>query len=614
MPPFHAGGAINKRKKRKLVLAQVLRFDLCEACGGSFRKIRPVLFFAGCWKSGLEREWSAMPLDVARKYPGPMLLAAAATLATLTTLGPGAGGPGVTCDELYHVGAGKRLVTALRQQGGAFFGREQIERNFPWTPGGPPVQAPLGHWILGWTHHLFDPQPDNPAVVSIVAARFAPAVAFGLLVLLVGLWTARVEGHMAGTVAAASVVLVPRLFGHAHLAALDTLTALFFVAAAFAVAEAAQCAHGRLGGKWWHFALAGIVWGLAMLVRLHGLLVLPAVLAWLIWRFRRKAWLGVVAWGTAGIVTLFVGWPWLWLAPIEHLGRFVSSGTGRQAVQVFYAGRVWADHSTPWHYPSVMFVVTLPLGLFVLGLLGMWVKRGRWKSEPHLVLLAGIWLLILALFSWPGVPVYDGVRLFLMAFPLWAFWVGVGARWLVEHPARPSVSRRLRLLGLGLLLLLQGTGVALYHPCQLSHYSLLVGGLAGAQRLGFEVSYWGDAVSERLLQRAAAESDGRPILLAPHLAPWQAAAVNVSSQALARRETWLVGWDPNDPESTADCRYAVIYHRRANLDVIREALAEGRVVDEDTLWGVWLARVIVLRGPAGDESGNESSPPLDGRR
>lgn len=539
-----------------------------------------------------------MPSHAARKPVGPILVAAAATVATLATLAPHAGGPGVTCDELYHVDAGKRLVAAVRQQGPGFFDRPNIERNFPWAPGGPPVQAPLGHWILGRTHHLFDPAPDDPAVVSIVAARFAPALALGLLVLLVGLWTAQVEGHLAGTVAAAAVVLVPRLFAHAHLAALDTLTALSFVAAVLALAAAAQGAHGRLSGRWWHFALAGIVWGLAMLVRLHGLLVLPPVLLWLLWRFRRRAWLPVVAWGTTGMAVLFVGWPWLWLAPVDHLGEYLASGAGRQAVNVFYAGRVWADHEAPWHYPAVMFLVALPLGLLLLGSLGIWAKRRAWNAEPHLALVTGTWLFVLAVFSWPGVPVYDGVRLFLMVFPLWAVWVGVGARCVVEHTTLPSVSRRLRLLGLGFFLLLQSTGVIVYHPCQSSHYSLLVGGLAGAQRLGFEVSYWGDAVREPLLEQAAATSGGQPILLAPHLAPWQAAAVSVSSPALGEQKTWLVGWDPSHPEQAAACRDALIYHRRADLEVIRWALAEGRVIGEYSKQGVWLARLIELPRPS----------------
>jgi 4-amino-4-deoxy-L-arabinose transferase-like glycosyltransferase len=564
----------------------------CAPCGLKAPNRQGILH--AVYEAALCRESSGMLWEFARQSAGPLVVALAATMATLATLAPDRGGPGITCDEGYRVAEGKRLVRAWRTQGLAFFRRDNIRANFPWQPDGRPVEPPLGHWILGWTHRLFDPAPDGPGF-SIVAARFAPALALGALVLLVGLWTLRVEGQLAGTVAAVAVVLVPRVFAHGHLAALDMLTALFFVAAVLAVAGAAR------GGRVWHFALAGVVWGLAMLVRLHGVLVLPPVLLWVVWRLGRRAWLPAVAWVGAGVATLYAGWPWLWLGPVGHLRRFLGSGIERQAVKVFYLGRVWADRDVPWHYPMVMFVAVVPVGLFVLGLLGIWAKRRAWSAEPHLVLLIGTWLFMLGVFSWPGVPVYDGVRLFLMVFPLWAIWVGMGAKWLVEGSAFPSRSRRGRLWGLGVFLSFQATGLVIYHPCQLSHYSLVVGGLAGAERLGFEVSYWGDAVDEAVLERAAARSQGRPILLAPHLAPWQAATVTASSPALAHWQTQLVGWDPAKAEAAMACRYAVVYRRRANLDVIQGLLAEGRVVDEYTKQGVWLARVIELPAPFGRE-------------
>ena len=105
---------------------------------------------------------------------GPLLIAACAGVATLATIAPDGSGPGVTCDELYHVHQGKQLVTALRQQGFAFFLPVNIDRNFSWPPGGPPVQAPLGYWILGWTHYLFDLAPDDPSVVSLDGGPVCP--------------------------------------------------------------------------------------------------------------------------------------------------------------------------------------------------------------------------------------------------------------------------------------------------------------------------------------------------------------------------------------------------------------------------------------------------------
>jgi len=568
---------------------------------------------------------------------GPVLISLGAAMAVIVTLGPSGSGPGVTCDEPYHVAQGKRLVAALGEQGLGFFLPENIRKNFPWHEGGPPVQGPLGHWILGTGHRLFDPAPGEPGAISIAGARFAPAICFGLTVLLVGLWTEGIAGPLAGTVAAAAVALLPRMFAHAHLASLDTITSLFFVAALAAVAKAAR---GTSDARAWQFAAAGAVWGLAVLVRLHGLLLVPPVAAWLVWRFRKRAWLPLLLWFSAGAGVVFVLWPWLWLAPWEHFWQYVASGTDRQPLHLFYLGQVWADRDVPWHYPSVMFLLSMPLGLLILGALGFWAKRphkaatvgraphgappaGRRPRHedgattgrgfmgricpcetrvPHpggeLALAAGTLLWVLFVFSWPGVPVYDGVRLFLMVFPLWAIGVGVGARWLVELPPLAARCRRTaRLVGLSVLVVGQGLGTLAYHPCQLSYYNLLAGGLWGASRMGFEVSYWGDAVREPMLAEAAARSGGRPILFGPSLASYQLAGVNLSSPALVKDRLELVGFERGRPERAQACRVAVVYHRRADPEAAAWVLREGRVVSEYSIQGVWLSRMVALTQP-----------------
>ena len=529
-----------------------------------------------------------------QRLVGPPLVAVVATVASLATLAPEAGGPGITCDELYHVATGKRLVGALREQGFGFFAADNIRRNFPWKPGGPPMHPPLGNWILGAAHHLFDPDPDNPSSVSIVPARLGMGLTFGLLVLLVGLATARAEGSTAGTAAAAAVVLVPRMFGHSHLAGLDPITALFCTAALFAVIKAEE-----RGGRWWPFALAGALWGLAMLSRLHGLLLGPPIVLWLAWRMRRRALLPLAAWGAAGAATFFAGWPWLWLAPVEHMKQFLGTATHRQSVHVYYMGRLWDDVNVPWHYPWVMFVVALPLGLLLLGLVGLWAKRHDFRPAPGFVLLIGTLVWMLSVFSWPGTPVYDGVRLFLPVFPLWAVSVGVGVAWVIERPAWQRFPLAARRLAMGLFIALQGVGLIVHHPCQLSHYSLLIGGLAGANRVGMEATYWGDSVSEPLLAEAARRAPGGRILFAPNLAPFQSPAVEASSPSLATAKVRVVGWDPAHPDLAAGCRFAVLYNRKADLAVIPPPWWEGDILMEHQQQGVWLARLIRLPEPVG---------------
>jgi hypothetical protein len=150
----------------------------------------------------------------------------------------------------------------------------------------------------------------------------------------------------------------------------------------------------------------------------------------------------------------------------------------------------------------------------------------------------------------------------------------------------------------------QGVGLVLYHPCQLSYYNLLVGGLAGAERLGFEVTYWGDTVREPMLAEAAVLARVEPILFAPNLASYQAPAVEFCSPALTKAGVHLIGWDASQPATMAGCRYAVVYNRRADSAAIAPILARGEIVREYQNQGVWLARLLRL-----DEQSSPSIPP-----
>jgi len=527
-----------------------------------------------------------------------VLVALVATFCVLSTLSPSHNGPGVTCDEYYDVAAGKRLVHALLEQRLEFFRADNIEANY-----GPLTRhPPLGRWLLGWVHAISDPRPNDLRMVSVVSARMAPALSFGLLVLLVG-WAAGRGGYpLRGAIASAAVALTPRVFGHAHLATLDMFTSTFFVAAMIALPVVVKQPPGI-----WRAALAGVVWGLALLTKMHGLLLLVPATIWFFWHFRFAAIGPWVAWCVAGLVTFVIGWPWLWRNPWGRMHEYLSSATERQSLHAFYQGRVWADIDVPWHYPWVMFAVTLPLGFLLLGAVGLWAKRRQLASDPPRSLALACLVFLLLVFSVPKTPVYDGVRLFLMVFPIWAIFVGDGAQYVIDC-LKPLVHRRWAAEALvSGFVLLQGIGIVVYHPFQLCHYNVLVGGLAGAERLGFEVTYWGDTINDDLFKEAHRVAPRGLVLFAPHLAPFQAAAAEISAPEL--RSTHLVGWDPAIPGLADRSDYALVYRRKADWEAVVPLITGAKVVDEVQRRGVWVARLYRLRTNVTDESN-----PVDGGR
>jgi hypothetical protein len=177
----------------------------------------------------------------------------------------------------------------------------------------------------------------------------------------------------------------------------------------------------------------------------------------------------------------------------------------RWIVPTFYMGQTFNQTYPPWHYPLVLTAATLPLAVVVGVVIGGSVlmrerPRAAWWIGLHLLFTLGLACL-------PGVPRYDGTRLFLPAFPFISIVAGVGLERLLR---RIASFRRLGWAGAAAVLVLAAgsavVGVQAATPCLLSAYSPLVGGLRGADRLGFETTFWGDAVTPELLAAIPAGS------------------------------------------------------------------------------------------------------------
>jgi hypothetical protein len=85
----------------------------------------------------------------------------------------------------------------------------------------------------------------------------------------------------------------------------------------------------------------------------------------------------------------------------------------------------------------------------------------------------------------PGVPKYAGVKLFLPLFPFLAVLAGSSVEWVASR-----WSPRLTPVVLTAALLPGAVSLARIHPYELSYYNILIGGLPGAVRAGFERQYY----------------------------------------------------------------------------------------------------------------------------
>jgi hypothetical protein len=504
-------------------------------------------------------------------------LGAVASLVVVLTLAD----PGLTVDEPLDVRPGRTYVATLRARGLKFFDRATVDAVFRDNAEHPP----LGRWLLGIASTLGEPfevlwRGRDPVGLYVVAGRMAPALTFGAMVALVSATAGRRFGRTAGVVAGLALMMMPRAFAHAHLGALDTFIAFFWT---LALVSAARAVESSRPTTW--MALAGLLWGLALLTKIHAWFLPPIVLAWALGRLGpARAVAACFSWCVVGLSTFLAGWPWLWFDPVGRLLRYLGTGVERVSIRVLYFGTVYADREVPWHYPWVYFAATVPVGLLALGAWGIWTRdRAGRRLDPFVGLLAGSIGFFLVLFS-TRIPVYDGERLFLVTFPLFAILIGRGFGAVWEGAGRKG---RLALVA---LLMTQGYGVVAFHPFGLSYYNALVVGLPGAERLGLELTYWGDAVDPQLLDELATlAAEGETAALAPTLAPGQG-KVSTTRRLLAKKIVLA------DQDQAGSADWLVLSRREAYWPPeVRQRLASDPMLAKRTRQGVWLSAIFRRR-------------------
>ncbi|MEE9606110.1 MAG: glycosyltransferase family 39 protein, partial [Myxococcota bacterium] len=341
----------------------------------------------------------------------------------------------------------------------------------------------------------------GPTVGPIAGYRSGMLLWVFLLQLLVFRTAQRHWGIFPATVASLVLLLMPRVFFHAHLATHDyAITAIWFLVV---------YSYDRSARRPWRITLAACFLGLALLTKINAFF-LAVPLAW-IWctqhlpaerrdaTGRLQAWRRALLRGALPLLVvpplLFVTfWPWLWSHPLERIEAYLLFHLRHYEVPTYYFGEVYGQ--APWHFPWLMLLVTLPALLLPLLALGTYCLRHvGWRLGGLLAVNASLPLVVVSL---SPVPKFDGIRLFLPAMPFLALIVSAGF-WHLERTTRRPGGRPWIAWSLAAVVLAsQAWSVARYHPHQFAFFNLAIGGTPGAERLGFDVEYWGTAFREAL--------------------------------------------------------------------------------------------------------------------
>ena len=409
-----------------------------------------------------------------------------------------------------------------------------------------------------------------------------------MTVLLLAEFCRRRYGWASAVCVAILMISTPALIGHARLAALESATNLAWVAALLPLLA------------WWTDArppstlracLSGVFWGMLLLTKVQGVLLPPIVFLWAVWQFRWQSLRPLICWTICGGVVFLLAWPWLWLDPIHNLQQYLGRASDRPTLYCWYFGERFADKQVPWHYPFVITLFTLPVGV-VLCLLAS-IRRKRPDAMDQLLLLSiAVPLIVFAL---PGTPVYDGNRLFLIVMPAI---VVLAARAFSRFDdttkdrtdlSRPPISRpvvRWQAAVLGLLVL-QPFGSPIFSPYAISQYGPLAGGSNGAAWMGMESSYWSDGLNGSFWEQVPENST---VFVAPVSHQFQLQDIMSLVPIVQHRNIRLVPYE-YDPEKQKGL--LLLIHRLADLRPELRVVPPGAtVVAETRLDNVVLARLI----------------------
>lgn len=356
-----------------------------------------------------------------------------------------------------------------------------------------PEIAPVPKIVIGLGAHLLPWQGFEP----IAAMRLPIAAAFGLTVVLLYLLGARAYGRTGGFAAAVIYALMPRVFGHAHIAASETLLAF---AAVFLV-------WAFLAGivKWPAAILTALAFALAIGTKVTALLLPVPLILWGQIYYRREYSTNIFAMLFLAPIVAVAIWPWLWYDTAIQFLNYLRFYVAHQSTAVYYLGRLWGythGPAAPWHYPAVITILSLPEWVLAFAALGLIRSFAQAGSRPVPVLFLFMAAFPVALSSAPGAPKYDGERLFFPAFAFIALLAAGGYTWLL-HLVWKYQSKVFRSWISGMFLLALGVWgayeIAEVHPNELNYFNWIIGGPKGAMAAGFETSYWGEAVNEEVV-------------------------------------------------------------------------------------------------------------------
>lgn len=421
-------------------------------------------------------------------------------LLLLLALAPGSG---INADDEYQVDYSEKLVRYY-----STMGADTAALNIP--KGNMHLYGGLFDLTAGTINHGLGYTEYDTGYHTV---RHLLIALFGFLALLfTGLLTKEIGGWRAGILALLLLFLSPRFFGHSLMNPKDIPFAAGFAISLYYLArllrELPQWSWRTAGGL-----TAGIA--IALATRSGGLMLIGYLGLFAGLDFLAKAnakKLGktnsallnyaaaIAGIAIAGYFLAVLTWPAALVDPLRHplasLAEFSKLGV---RIRVLFMGdNVWSD-GTPWYYPVLWIVKTIPLAAligFVGGFLALPFLWRRYRALPVLM-VAFAAVFPLAYIIYKDSLLHDGWRHLLFVYP--AMVVLAALFWTTcEHWVRENKIGRYVVIGVVALGLLEP---AVFIARNLSYpyvyFNPIGGGLHGAYG-HYETDYWGVSAKQAI--------------------------------------------------------------------------------------------------------------------
>ena len=250
----------------------------------------------------------------------------------------------------------------------------------------------------------------------------------------------------------------------------------------------------------WKVALAGVILGYTISIRVLGPLAGIIVILYLLMKASQKSFPLIIAYLFWASITTYLTWPYLWNAPFTHFFESLSMMSNFPwGGNVLFNGVFYRANNLPSAYLPVLFNIQLTepfLLLFYTGFaLFIWhLFTAEVQSDFLLFFMLGFLLIIFVLININS-ALYDNFRQLLFALPAMFVVICFSFEYVFSKVERSWV-RILLIIALALPGVYSSVKL---HPYEYIYYNSLIGGTEGAFRR-FEMDYWRTSYRELALE------------------------------------------------------------------------------------------------------------------